>query len=249
MSRPTSNDTETGERTDAVTTSLCNLRDVGGLPLVDGGAVRDGVLYRGDAPMVGDQDPDLQPWPPGSVIDLRAPEERAILDTSLYWPPSVPVLEVSLLGAANPSNWDDDEQSYGLDVLEPMYRSMAERADLLVSIASAAATGPTPVFVHCAGGKDRTAVAIALLLEVAGVETEAIISDQLRSNDAVDDLRVRFERAFGRECATPVPKTIGEALLAALQVWQAHPGGAAAWLVQHGMAPVEVEALRIRLRG
>jgi len=219
------------------------------LPLVGGGAVRGGVLYRGDAPMVGDEDPDLQPWPPGSVIDLRAPEERAILDTSLYWPPSVPVLEVSLLGAANPSAWDNDERSYGLDVLGPMYQGMAERADLLVSVASAAATRPTPVFVHCAGGKDRTAVAIALLLEVAGVETEAIIGDQLRSNEAVGALRSRFERAFGRAYATPVPETIGEALLAALQVWRAHPGGAAGWLVQHGLAPDEVDALRIRLRG
>jgi protein-tyrosine phosphatase len=231
-----------------VTTSLCNLRDVGGLPLVGGGAVRDGVLYRGDAPMVGDQDPDLQPWPPGSVIDLRSPEERAILDTSLYWPPQVPVLEVNLLGAANPAVWADDEQSYGLDVLEPMYRGMAERADLLVSVAAAAATGPTPVFVHCAVGKDRTAVAIALLLEVAGVETGAIITDQLRSNEAVGALRARLERAFGKTYAVPVPKTIGEALLAALLVWRGHPGGAAGWLVEHGMAPGEVEALRMRLR-
>lgn len=70
-----------------MTACLCNLRDVGGLPLVGGGAVHDGVLYRGDAPMVGDQDPEQRPWPPGSVIDLRSPEERAILDTSLYWPP------------------------------------------------------------------------------------------------------------------------------------------------------------------
>jgi protein-tyrosine phosphatase len=230
-----------------VTTSLCNLRDVGGLPLVGGGVVRDGVLYRGDAPMVGDEDPDIHPWPPGSVIDLRSSEERVMLDTSVYWPPSLPVLEVSLMGAANPTAWADDDRSYGLDVLEPMYRGMAERADLLVPVASAAATGPTPVFVHCAGGKDRTAVAIALLLEVAGVETGAIIADQVRSNEAVGAMRVRFERAFGK--TVPVPETIGEALLAALQVWRAHPGGAAGWLVEHGMAPDGVNALRTRLRG
>jgi len=232
-----------------VTTSLCNLRDLGGLPLVGGGAVRGGVLYRGDTPMVGDRDPDLQPWPPGSVIDLRSPDERGLMDTSGYWPSSVPVLEVSLLAEANPTSWADNDRPHGLDVLEPMYRGMAERADLLVSVASAAATRPTPVFVHCAAGKDRTAVAIALLLELAGVETEAIIGDQLRSNEAIGRLRARFERALGKTFAAPVPKTIGEALLAALQVWRAHPGGAAGWLVQHGMAPAEVDALRTRLRG
>ena len=232
-----------------VTTGLCNLRDVGGLPLIDGGTVREGVLFRGDAPMVGDLDPELRPWPPGSVIDLRSDDERAIVDTSLYWPPSMRVLTVSLMAEANPNTWADDATPIGLDILVPMYRGIAERADLLVSVARAAATGPTPVFVHCAGGKDRTAVAVALLLEVAGVETEAMITDQLRSNEAIDDLRARFERALGKTFAAPVPHTLADALLAALQVWRAHPGGAAGWLVEHGLAPGEVDALRARLRG
>jgi hypothetical protein len=101
-----------------VTTSLCNLRDVGGLPLVGGGVVRDGVLYRGDAPMAGDEDPGLQPWPPGlgdrSAVTRRAgdPGHLPVLA------PSVPVLEVSLLAAANPTAWADDDRPYGLDVLE-----------------------------------------------------------------------------------------------------------------------------------
>jgi hypothetical protein len=232
-----------------VTTGLCNLRDVGGLPLVGGGTVREGVLFRGDAPMVGDEDPELQPWPPASVIDLRSDDERAVLDTSLYWSSSTPVLEVSLMAEANPNTWADDDTPIGLDVLIPMYRGIAERADLLVSVARAAATGPTPVFVHCAGGKDRTAVAVALLLEVAGVETEAMITDQLRSNEAIDGLRVRFERALGKTFVAPVPHTQADALLAALQVWRAHRGGAAGWLVEHGMASGEVDALRSRLRG
>ena len=231
-----------------MTAGLCNLRDVGGLPLAGGGTVREGVLFRGDAPMAGDVDPELKPWPPGSVIDLRSDDERSILDTSLYWPPSMPILAVSLMPAADPMAWADDDTPIGLDVLVPMYRGIAERADLLVSIAHAAATGPTPVFVHCAGGKDRTAVAVALLLEVAGVPTEAMITDQLRSNEAIDGLRARFERALGKTFIAPVPETMGDALLAALQVWRAHSGGAAGWLVEHGLPAGEVDALRDRLR-
>jgi hypothetical protein len=231
-----------------VTAGLCNLRDVGGLPLVGGGTVREGVLFRGDMPMVGDEDPELKPWPPGSVIDLRAEDERALMDTSEYWGSSMPILAVNLMAEADPMAWAERDTPVGLEVLIPMYRGIAERADLLVSIARAAATGPTPVFVHCAGGKDRTAVAIALLLEVAGVETEAMVTDQLRSNEAIDDLRGRFERALGKTFVAPVPRTMGEALLAALQVWRAHPDGAAGWLVEHGMTPAEVDALRARLR-
>ena len=92
-----------------MTTGLCNLRDVGGLPLVGGGTVREGVLFRGDAPMVGDEDPELQPWPPASVIDLRSDDERAVVDTSRYWSSSTPVLEVSLMAEANPNTWADDD--------------------------------------------------------------------------------------------------------------------------------------------
>ena len=127
-----------------MTTSLCNLRDVGGLPLVGGGVVRDGVLYRGDAPMAGDEDPGLQPWPPGlgdrSAVTRRAgdPGHLPVLA------PSVPVLEVSLLAAANPTAWADDDRPYGLDVLEDSAMHeiedalrIAERSgdDLAVSLA------------------------------------------------------------------------------------------------------------------
>jgi hypothetical protein len=232
-----------------VTTSLCNLRDVGGLPLVDGGVVRSGVLYRGDAPLSGDEDPDLRPWPPGSVIDLRGPDERGLMGVAGYWPDSVPVLEVNLLPEADPFQWADDDAQVDVDVLRPMYVGIAQRADLLVPIASAAATRPLPVYVHCAGGKDRTAVAVALLLEVAGVETDAIIADQLRSNEAIDRLQERFERALGKPLAVPVPRTDPDAMHSALEVWRAHPGGAPGWLVAHGMPAAEVDALRSRLRG
>ncbi len=231
-----------------MTTSLCNLRDVGGTPLVGGGTVPYGVLYRGDAPIRGDGDPGLRPWPPGSVIDLRSDQERTLLGVPDFWAPSVPVLEISLMPDADPAAWEDHAGEPGPEVLCPMYAGMAGRGDLLVPVASAVATGPAPVFVHCAGGKDRTAVAVALLLEVAGAETEAIIADQLLSNEAVGRLRERFGRALGRPFGASVPHTLGEALLAALEVWRAHPDGAAGWLAGHGMARAEVAALRSRLR-
>lgn len=230
-----------------MTTTFCNLRDVGGLPLVGGGSVPRGVLYRGDAPVAGDEHPDLAPWPPGSVIDLRGPDERGAMGTVDFWPASIPVLEVDLMPEADPASWEDG-RPIDAEVLKPMYRGIAERSDLLVPVATAAATLPTPVFVHCAGGKDRTAVATALLLEVAGVETAAMVGDQLRSNEVLGDLRVRFERAMGRKIEFEVPSTVEEALLAALEVWRSHPGGVRGWLVAGGMDPALVEQLRTRLR-
>ena len=46
-----------------------------------------------------------------------------------------------------------------------------------------------PVLVHCFAGKDRTGFAVAVALEAAGVPSQDVLADYLRSNDAVGPLR------------------------------------------------------------
>jgi protein-tyrosine phosphatase len=48
------------------------------------------------------------------------------------------------------------------------------------------------VLAHCFAGKDRTGFTIALVLEAAGVERDAIIADFLSSNQSVPQLRDRI---------------------------------------------------------
>jgi protein-tyrosine phosphatase len=48
------------------------------------------------------------------------------------------------------------------------------------------------VLAHCFAGKDRTGFTVALVLEAAGVERDAIVADFLRSNQAVPQLRDRI---------------------------------------------------------
>jgi protein-tyrosine phosphatase len=51
------------------------------------------------------------------------------------------------------------------------------------------------VLTHCFAGKDRTGFLVALVLEVAGVERDAIVADFLGSNRAVPQLRGRILEA------------------------------------------------------
>lgn len=56
----------------------------------------------------------------------------------------------------------------------------------------------TPVVVHCAAGKDRTGVVVAMLLELLGVSRDDIMEDYLATNAARDALYRRLlERSHG----------------------------------------------------
>jgi protein-tyrosine phosphatase len=72
------------------------------------------------------------------------------------------------------------------------------------------------VIAHCFAGKDRTGLTVALVLEAIGVRRDAIVSDFLRSNAAVPQLRERIlESVRGRaeESTTPEIVTFAEARL------------------------------------
>ncbi|WP_238366929.1 tyrosine-protein phosphatase [Mesobacterium pallidum] len=49
-----------------------------------------------------------------------------------------------------------------------------------------------PFAIHCTAGKDRTGLAVALLLDLAGVSRDDIFDDYLRTNEAHAALKQRF---------------------------------------------------------
>lgn len=70
------------------------------------------------------------------------------------------------------------------------------------------------VLAHCFAGKDRTGFTIAVVLEAAGVDRDAIMADYLASNDAVPELRSHIvERIRARMSATPEVAEVAEARL------------------------------------
>ncbi len=70
------------------------------------------------------------------------------------------------------------------------------------------------VLAHCFAGKDRTGFTIAVVLEAAGVDRDAIMADYLASNDAVPELRTHIvETIRSRMSDTPEVAEVAEARL------------------------------------
>lgn len=73
-------------------------------------------------------------------------------------------------------------EEYGRIAAAPLARQAVHRVVTLLG-------SDRKVLAHCFAGKDRTGFTIAVVLEAAGVDRDAIMADYLRSNVAVPQLR------------------------------------------------------------
>ena len=223
-----------------------NFRDLGGLPLA-GGATRPGVLYRSDAMYPGDRAPaDAPAWPPATVIDLRSPGEAA---AGYPWPAGVSVHRIPLLRRAAVLT---DPSAQGL-TLQALYETALRAVpDRLAGLVGLAADAPGPVLVHCAAGKDRTGVAVAVLLLVAGAEPATVIGDYTATAARMPVLLGRLD-TLGRRLPADAgahPELLGTPVAAITVVTEqltGWPGGPVGWLTDHGGSAAAAARWRDRL--
>jgi protein-tyrosine phosphatase len=208
---------------------LANFRDLGGLN-AGSGTTRHGRLSRSAAPTTDDP----QPEPPFAlVVDLRCHSERGGADHPFAGGGSVlrltPLLDETELSWAQANTGRIDLPVWYVHALEAFGARLVQSARACI-----AAGGPT--LVHCAAGKDRTGLLVALLLGLAGVDSEAIVTDYMRTNAHTHEIR--------RRDGGPVSIEAQErAIRAALRHWDV-AGGAAAWFVAHYGTEDEVATWR-----
>lgn len=232
-----------------------NLRDVGGLPGRGGGTTRHLLLLRsGSLRLLGPDDARvlLSVYGVGTVVDLRTAREVAADGPSVLAHAGVATLHLPLV--------DDVErvlpEATGADpvvALRNAYRGyLDERGHHLVTLARLVAGSTTATLVHCAAGKDRTGVAVAVLLDAVGIERSAVVADYVATNDVIEDVVRTLAAAYGYTGAIQgVDRTAHLArpavLTELLERLDADHGGAAGWLREHGLAEHELTALRGRL--
>jgi protein-tyrosine phosphatase len=171
----------------------CNLRDFGGLATTDGRHVREGRLLRSGVlhrltPSAVDA---LRAMDLRSVCDLRRTEERQLHPNPAFgdacrafeWDSRVESSPMRERGfAASPTLEDARAAMVGMYQRLP-YVLQPRLAGAFAAIAHA---GHGATLIHCSAGKDRTGVAVALVLEMLGVPREAIVADYVYTNEAVD---------------------------------------------------------------
>ena len=145
-----------------------------------------------------------------------------------------------------------------LPSLGALYVSMLKHgAEAFAELARLVATGEVGVLVHCTAGKDRTGVAIALLLDAVGAQRDAVVADYAASESnlsgawadgmfaVIDAMGVPRTPTLDELVAATPPAAIEEAL-----AWvDREHGGSAAYLRSGGLTEAELAALRRRLTG
>jgi protein tyrosine/serine phosphatase len=131
---------------------------------------------------------------------------------------------------------------------------LGDRADAVVGAVRALAHGgPGASVVHCAAGKDRTGVVVALSLAVAGVPHEEIVADYAMTAEIIEALVAKLkasptyaEDMERRDVASHTPRA--ETMDRVLTLLDERHGGPTGWLDAHGFGAGEQAALRARLR-
>lgn len=234
-----------------------NFRDVGGIPAGAGRRVARGRLFRSDTVQFltrDDVDVLVRDLGLRTVVDLRLGYELRIEGRGLL--EHEPVRHVHLpfivegavrQGTATPilSRKDPIVSHY----LGYLASSPGSVAGVVHTLAGADAL---PAIVHCAAGKDRTGVAVAVVLAAVGVTAADIATEYAASADRVVPVmeRLRGMKSYGDAVDRLPPEaniTPPEYMLRFLDAVGERYGGMRAFLLSNGVTQEELDRLTERL--
>lgn len=234
-----------------------NVRDLGGLPTIDGRRTRSHTLIRSDilARLTSTGKQALIDYGVATVIDLRWPDEVAGEPSAFAAGTPQPGEPVYRILPVENRNAPDIEQidsassqakkyTFTLDICQP------ELAEIVRAVADAP---PGGVLFHCHAGKDRTGIVAALLLGLVGVPDLAIAADYAASEARLWPLFRRMQADVEGDPAGlaalqhKVPAAPPETMLAMLAHLRNRYGGVRAYLLGAGLTERELARIEDRL--
>jgi len=234
-----------------------NFRDVGGYRTTDGRVVRWGRVFRAGS-LAGLTDEDVACLGRLGLrlsCDLRSSEEMVARPDRL--PPGAAAHHTAIaaeVGRVRRVVTLFRKRHRIQELLQDAYLIMLDQNGPVFAGIIRAAADPAnlPLVIHCTAGKDRTGLAVALLLLTLGVPEETVIADYTLSNRAFDLLsgRMRSEMEplyrLGFDEAQLRPFLLAEArtLIGALAHLRRRYGSVERYLQQAGLDEATVERVR-----
>jgi protein tyrosine/serine phosphatase len=160
------------------------------------------------------------------------------------------------LDAATVRIWgetSEDASPHDSPVVHAYMGYLRRRPDSIVGSIRTIARAEGAVLVHCAAGKDRTGVVVALALDAAGVERRAIFADYLATRERIDAIFARLlgSRTYRGELEGHDPQahapTVGT-MERVFELVDERFGGSQEWLAAHGFDGRDLDRLQRRLR-
>jgi hypothetical protein len=222
-----------------------NFRDVGGV-----GGVRRGLLYRSDAlcSLTEKGRPAYTALGVHTVIDLRRPDEIEVQGRAPQWACRV-WHNIPLREGPWPEGDCPDVASLPA-YLAAIYRGMSETGapDIVKVLTVLADPGTGPAVVHCAGGRDRTGVVVAVLLTLLGVPVEDVALDYELTERFTERWLAWKESVSGEVPVLPLNlrHTPAEAMLLFMEGLLRRHGSVSDYLLSAGLPAQAIADLRAR---
>ena len=185
-----------------------NFRDVGGYQTSQSQSIAWRKIYRSGQPGPLEED-DIQLFHSLGIrliLDLRSDDEESgsyktyltDISTQIINLPVIPGGTKSFMAVLRGSEADSDEIARFMCGL---YSKMVlDYADIFRNMFRAIlACESGPILIHCAAGKDRTGIAVALLMSALDVPVQTITDDYMLSKEYLDNVQLlgRFSRQHG----------------------------------------------------
>ncbi|SOD72155.1 protein tyrosine/serine phosphatase [Jatrophihabitans sp. GAS493] len=250
-----------------------NVRDLGSLPATDGQVVRPRALLRSDS-VQELSNPDVRRLVDEvgvrTIVDLRTSfEVNGEGHGPLREEPLVTVHHLSLFDEPEITAGDDEPAVLPWQGRTPTgdreadrsagsvyFKYLDERPDSILQALRLIARTDGATLVHCAAGKDRTGVVVAMALTEVGVDRDAVVADYALTAERIELIITRLAAKptyAGRAAITidddlieqqrPRPETMRGFLERADEIH----GGVSEWLRSQGWTDADASALRRRL--
>ena len=244
---------------------VVNMRDSGGLPTRDGGAIQPRRLLRSDNLQdlsEADVRHVVEVLGVSDIVDLRSDIEVSTEGPGPLWHvESLTHHHHSLFGEGRAVTADqalampDHSTRAVRDATfwsEHYLGYLTTRPDSVSAALDIVSRSHGATVIHCAAGKDRTGTVVALALDAAGVPYDVIVEDYALTAERIEQI---IERLLPRELygnalrhqsvadQRPRPET----MRTILDTLQSEFGGATGWLREQGWSAADVDRLRRRL--